>query len=103
MVSCIKGWRTKIKRCEAEGRRVRRTARDSLDRRMRTKLIGKTTWFKKRGAGCTKDKQGGGKQRNGSTNINSTTTSTPKSVLFVDQTPGGGLATSLRELFTRLE
>ena len=48
VVAGIRGWGGRITRCLAEGRRVRRTARDSQEQRMRTKLIGKTTWFKKR-------------------------------------------------------
>ena len=48
VVAGIRGWGAKITRCETEGRRVRRTARDSLELRMRTKLTGKRTWFKKK-------------------------------------------------------
>ena len=83
VIAGIKGWRTKFKRCETEGRRVRRTARESLEKRIRTKLLGRTTLFKKR-SGATKHRSGGGGQKKGSTKTGSTTTTTPKSVLFVD-------------------
>ena len=46
-------------------------------------------------------KKGG--QRRGAKSSSDNTTPTPRSVLFVDQTPGGELASRLRELFTRLE
>ena len=38
VVAGIRGWGAKVARCGAEGRRVRRTAKDSLELRMRTKL-----------------------------------------------------------------
>ena len=43
VVAGIKGWSGKVIRCKEEGRRLRRSAGD------RTKLVGKTTWFKRRG------------------------------------------------------
>ena len=101
MIAGIKGWRTKVNRCKAEGQKVRRSAKDSLGQRLRTKLIGKTTWFKKKGQRAERTKKGG--QRRGAKSSSDNTTPTPRSVLFVDQTLGGELASRLRELFTRLE
>ena len=45
----IKGWGGRVNRCKQEGRRLRRTAGESSELRMRTKLTGKTSWFKRRG------------------------------------------------------
>ena len=45
----IKGWRTKIARCQEEGRKVWRTAQESQEQRERTKLVGKSSWFRKSG------------------------------------------------------
>ena len=90
-----------MNRCKAEGQKVRRSAKDSLGQRLRTKLIGKTTWFKKKGQRAERTKKGG--QRRGAKSSSDNTTPTPRSVLFVDQTLGGELASRLRELFTRLE
>ena len=55
VIAGIKGWESKVTRCREEGRRVRRTAKGSKESRIKTKLIGKTTWFKKRRGGAGKD------------------------------------------------
>ena len=101
VLSGIKGWGGKVLRCKEEGRRLRRTAEDSLEIRMRTKLVGKSTWFKGRGANSKK--VGGTTGKRSKKEGGRTTTSTPRSVLFVDYTPGGELAARLRELILRLE
>ena len=106
IIAGIKGWGGKVRRCEEEGRRLRRTAKNSQEQRMRTKLIGKSSWFKKKGGQKVdwygmKDGQRGGRKKGKVRKINTTTT--PKSVLFVDQTPGGELACRMRELFNRIE
>ena len=106
VIAGIKGWESKVTRCREEGRRVRRTAKVSKESRIKTKLIGKTTWFKKRKGGAEKDWYGkkgarrGGDKKSRETD---TTTTAPKTVIFVEQTPGGELAKRLRELFKRLE
>ena len=106
MVAGIRGWGAKVKRCQAEGRRLRRTSKDSQGARYRRKLLGKSSWFKKRG-GRKKDwygsKGGRGKEVPKKREPQKTPISTPRSVLFVEQTPGGELAAKLRELFIRLE
>ena len=48
VVAGIKGWVGKVTRCKNEGRRLRRTAANSQELRLRTKLLGKSSWFKKR-------------------------------------------------------
>ena len=106
VVSGIKGWGSKVARCKAEGKRVRRTAKDSLEQRSRTKLLGSATWFKKRGSPANR-KDTLGKKRSrinrGGKGAGNTIASAPRSVLFVEQTPGGELASRLKELFRRLE
>ena len=98
----IKGWRTKTDRCKKEGRRVRRTAQDSLGQRVKNKLLGKSSWFRKPGgAGRNKLTRRGGGLKGGST---SKDTEYPvRTVLFVEQTPRGELAAKMRELVSRLE
>ena len=78
--------------------------------RTRRKLIWKTTWFKTKRRGQNEDKndinkkkKGGAEDRGADGSRNNIPLSTPRSVLFVGQTPGGELASQLRELFTRLE
>ena len=106
IIAGIKGWGGKVRRCQEEGRRLRRTARDSQEQRMRTKLIGKSSWFKRKGGqkiDWYKMGEGQQKKRKNEKVRKVTTTTTPKSVLFVDQTPGGELAIRMRELFSRIE
>ena len=68
-----------------------------------TKLLGETTWFKKSGHDriTSMDNKGRIGQLKRKPDTNSTTT--PKSVHFVDQTPEMEMAAGLRELFPRLE
>ena len=102
ITSGIKGWRTKIERCKKEGRRVRRTAQNSLGQRIKDKLLGKTSWFRKSGGAgkVTKNQKKGGASGGSS---GKRTEYPIRSVLFVEQTPGGELASKLRELLARLE
>ena len=84
VIAGIRGWGGKISRCKAEGRRIRRTSKDSLEARTRTNLLGKSTWFKKPG-GPRKDwygKKGGKKGSKGEAEKPKTTTTMPRSVLF---------------------
>ena len=46
VIAGIRGWGNKILRCKAEGRRLRRTAKESQGARTRMKLLGKSTWFR---------------------------------------------------------
>ena len=77
-----------------------------METRTKNKLLGKSSWFKKKG-GRSKDDYGskrggpGSKPRGKEEQVASSTT--PRSVIFVEQTPGGELAAKLRELFMRLE
>ena len=70
---------------------------------MRNKLVGKSTWFKKRKKqGALEDSKNDRKGGKGAAR-RSNPGSTPCTVLFVEQTPRGELAHRLRELFQRLE
>ena len=68
-----------------------------------TKLLGETTWFQKSRHDriTSMDNKGRIGQLKRKPDTNSTTT--PKSVHFVDQTPEMEMAAGLRELFPRLE
>ena len=88
----------------AEGRRVRRTSKDSLEKRIRTKLLGSSSWFRKKGGQKSSWRKGTPGQSTKRTERQSPKTdSVPRTVLFVDQTPGGELALRLRELLARIE
>ena len=106
IVAGIKGWGGKVTRCKNEGRRLRRTANNSQELRLRTKLLGKSSWFKKRtGQKMEDSNKRDGQQRRGRKGKVETVTNTttiPSSVLFVDQTPGGELASRMKELLKRM-
>ena len=107
VIAGIRGWGGKTTRCKEQGMRLRRPARESQESRMRTKLLGKSSWFRKGGESKKKDWYKGGKQRSkkrtSRQNRKEAPQSTPRTVLFVEQTPGGELAARLRKLFQRLE
>ena len=106
IVAGIKGWGIKVLRCKEEGRRLRRPAKLSEGERNRRKLVGRTTWFKSKKKGSKKDlygKGGGSNTKPKGARVEGKSSPSPRSVLFVQQTPGGELAIKLRELFQRLE
>ena len=88
----------------AEGRELRLTAAGSRSKRHRDKLLEKSTWFKKsRSKGEEKttgqgadNKKGRSKEQEPREQIDYRT------VLFVENTEGGELASRLRELTKRL-
>ena len=44
----IRGFERKKRRCKAEGRKLYRTSKDSMESRQRKKLSGSKSWYKKR-------------------------------------------------------
>ena len=101
ILSGVKGYTAKKTRCEKEGS-LSRTAEESQGARNKDKLVGKSTWFKKRSSGNTgsTDKKTG--RARGARNT-TTMGPAPSTVLFVEQTANGELAMRLREMFKRLE
>ena len=100
----IKGYEGKLQRCRREGIPLRRTAKESNFERVRKKLTAKSTWFRKR-VKKNEDYEGDKRKRKtGETKKPSTQEIqvAHKSVLFVEQTKGGVLARSLRNLLSRL-
>ena len=104
----IKGYMSKVRRRKMTGSRIHRTAQESSQGRSRKKLLGKSSWFRGRkkpeeekeehhvthrggGKKITKGAGGPGKELK------------TRSVLFVDQTPGGELAKQVREKLRDLE
>ena len=112
IVAGIKGWRNKVDRCSKTNKKLRRTAKDSQEQRERDKLLGKTEWFReqktkeqieedhmrvlRRPGRCNR-------RRTGAKNGCERQEKTARSVIFVEHTPGGELATRIRELLRRLE
>ena len=82
---------------------LHRSARDSLGKRIRKKLLAKSSWFKKRGGAAPKTGGAGGLGLGGVKTTPVEQDSEPRSVLFVEQTPGGELAKRLREQIKTLQ
>ena len=105
----IKGYEAKLKRCK--GARIHRTASESGGSRTRKKLIGKSSWFK--GGKKRLENSDSGSCQNVNVGPGGNNTTTPgleldsglktRTVLFVDQTPGGVLAARLKTLYLGLE
>ena len=45
LISGLKGWKNKVARCKSQGQPIHRTARQSSGSRRLKKLVGKATWF----------------------------------------------------------
>ena len=120
IVSGLKGWKNKIRRCQNQGKPIHRTAKESSGSRRIKKLLGKATWFLDNKPRDDEDEiypiQPEGiiptSNPSGRTSSNSKFTITPKdagsnkssnnipkttSVLFVEQSKGGSLAAVLRK------
>ena len=101
IINGIKGLERKKRRCEDEGRKLWRTAQESRSSRNIRKLTQKSNWFKKKKFGA----EGSHERKPGPTKHNNKEQSKQidkKTVLFVEQTARGELASKLKELMSRL-
>ena len=105
IIAGIKGFRNKANRSKREGRPLRRTAKGSLGARIRTKLLGKSRWFKqqKRTEKDSNSKMTWKGRQPREDPREEDKLQAPRTILFVEQTPGGALASRLREVVTRLQ
>ena len=106
IVAGLKGYEGRLQRCKDGTRPLYRTAKESMGERRRGKLLAKSNWFKKKGKRKTEglNQEGNGKgAKKGKNRKKEKLNLGAKTVLFVDQTPGGELAKRLRELLQRLE
>ena len=104
IVNGIKGYEGMRRRRIKEGRKLRSTAAQSSVKRYRSKLLGKTTWFKKRKEGSS-DKRMVKDQKSGSRKYKEQTVGEEieyRTVLFVDNTEGGELTQRMKDLSRRL-
>ena len=99
----IKGYEGKRRRALQNGRKLHRSAEVSQGSRIRRKLLAKTTWFKKRGGKGEKECQGSRSQGTTWGRARKERELDIKSVLFVEQSPGGELATKMREVLKGME
>ena len=90
LVAGLKGYEGRVQRCKDGTRPLYRTAKESMGERRRGKLLTKSNWFKKKGKGKTElpDQESKGAKK-GSAKKKEVQRPGAKTVLFVDQTPGG--------------
>ena len=95
----IKGYENKRRRCIKEGRRLHSSSIDREGARVSKKLLAKTNWFKKRTKRDkdSKDPQQGGHEVHEAHSRARLREHRVKSVLFVEQSPGGELAKRMRD------
>ena len=125
----LKGWRSKVNRCLKEGKKLHRSAKESSDARRLRKLVGKNNWFRKPAGEAVDEGEtvhGGPGQHPGphhrsgvllppfsfspASNMDSDQEKQSKpegirttSVLFVEHTRGGVLASNIRKTLANLE
>ena len=114
VVAGIRGYERQVKRCAVEGRPLYRTAKQSSAGRFRKKVLGKSEWFrtkrkKEEEAGSYPELQGSSKQPQAQYRgryrgqMQAGGAVKTRTVLFVEHTPCGELASRLRDLLKRTE
>ena len=104
LVNGIKGFEGRRNRCIKEGRKLYRTAKESMGARHKKKLLSKYSWYKgarSRASDHYKGPKGGNKKSKGAAK-GAVVKTIPKTVLFIEQTPMGELGRRMRELMSRL-
>ena len=102
LVNGVRGYEGRKRRCEAQGRKLKRTAKESMNDRSKKTLLGKSNWFK--GRKKTNEYKGdGGRKGSNKSNKNSQEEQiSQKTVLFVEHTTNGELGARLRGVIARL-
>ena len=99
----IRGYEGKLRRCKEQGRRLHRSSTDSQGARVRKKLLSKANWFKKGRRKEQEDQKSRGYQGAKNLGRRGNRELQIKSVLFVEQSPKGELASRLREALRKME
>ena len=103
LVGGIKGFENRRLRYLKNGWKLRRTAQESKEGRIRKNLLSKSSWYKKKKIKeLYKKGWSSGRGRRTGEMANQTHRVEPKSVLFVQQTNRGELGKRLREVLTRI-
>ena len=103
VVNGIKGYEGRKRRCEAQGRKLKRTAKESMDDRSKKTLLGRSNWFKGRKKIDYYKNNGGRRTGNKDENNDGREEHlNQKSVLFVEHTRNGELGAKLRGVIARL-
>ena len=98
----IKGFKAKRRRRLRDGRSLRSTAKMSLVARHKKKLLEKSNWYKKKRSNDSDEKPRGRKNTGKKSKEEQTEKPVPKTLLFVEHTKNGEVASRLRELVRRL-
>ena len=102
----IKGYEGRRRRCVENNWRLHRTSTNSQGARVKKKLLSKTNWFKKKkGAGrkMYAKEPSGAPDRSHYRKEQQHLELDVKTVLFLEQTPEGGLAKRMREVLRSME
>ena len=102
LVNGIKGFEGRKARCAREGRKLYRTAKESMGARYRKKLLAKTCWYKGARSRAADYYQVPDRRNTKRTKRWEDKKHDPMTVLFIEQTPMGELGRRLRELMSRL-
>ena len=104
LINGIKGFENRKLRYTKNGWKLKRTAKESKEGRIRKSLLSKSSWYKKKKAKELYNKKGGSRNldKRAKNETNQTHRIEAKSVLFVQQTNRGELGRRLREVLTRI-
>ena len=102
LVAGIKGFERKVEKCKKQGRRLRRTAKESRGTRTRKQLLGKTDWFRKKSKGSKDRNITNGSSRRRDQRQQGEQEVACGSLLFLEYKNCGELARRMRELMKRL-
>ena len=97
IINGIKGYESKRRRREKEGRPLRSTAAKSRSSRIRSKLLGKSNWFKRKGERTDNAATSKGKIKKDKKGQEQVDMLPTKSVLFVENTDEGELMSRMKE------
>ena len=99
----VKGYMRKRDRRMKSGKskRIHLTAEESQGSRIRKRLLGKSSWYKKRGG--ANDEQGGDKAGNSRSRSEESSLLKTRAVLFIEQSPQGELARRMKDQLRSLE
>ena len=104
LMSGLKGYETKKRKAEEQGREIHRSGAATLTQRYRKKLTAKTNWYKKKQGEASPDQAECGKKRKfAERNRKDAEEKSPTAVIFVPRTPEGELAQRLREAEQELQ
>ena len=102
LVTGAKGYLTKLGRRTSKGGRLHRTAQESSGMRMKKKLLGKSNWFRDKKKVEEENQVKAGTKAGRGTQDPADKSLRTRTVLFVEQTPKGALASKLREQLQHL-